>query len=260
MAEGMTVRTFQPGTRILDAGQPGTEAYVVRSGLVEAFRETPQGRIALGRFQPGAIFGEMALIDGGLRMASAEALEPTECLVVTRAAFLAAFHKAAPLVQYMLQTLANTIRGQVGAEHDIANARPQSVMPGAAIVSRQGVGELLSRQVFAEGRAIVREGEPGTAAYLIQSGLVELRRQGPDGAMVPLRRMGPGCVFGEMALVERRLRSATAVAIEQTVCEVVKEPAFQQMVRAAPPVIGLLLRAYIHHVHQLEGTVQPLDT
>ncbi len=259
MAQGMTVRTFPPGTRILDAGQPGMEAYVVRSGLVQAYRETPEGRVALGRFQAGAIFGEMALIDGGRRMASAEAVEPTDCMVVTRAAFLAAFHKAPPLVQYMLQTLANTIRGQVGADHDTANALPQGAVPGAAIVSRHAVGELLSRQVFAEGRAIIREGEPGTAAYLIQSGLVELRRQGPGGASLPLRRMGPGCVFGEMALVEHRLRSATAVALEPTVCEVVKEPEFQHLVRSSPPVIGLLLRAYIHHVHQLEGELQPAE-
>ncbi|HYE48112.1 MAG TPA: cyclic nucleotide-binding domain-containing protein [Azospirillaceae bacterium] len=246
-------QTFPAGAQILQDGQPGAEAYIVKTGRVEVFREVGGVRRTLGIIGPGAIFGEMALIDDRPRMASAVAAEPTVCMVVNRAAFAAAFNRAPPLIQFLLQTQVNSIRRQVGAQY----AESNRVARGARIVSSPTGQELLSRQVFPPGRVILSEGEPGACAYLIQTGLVELSRRGPDGAPVPLRRMGPGCVFGEMSLVERRPRSATAVAVEPTVCEVVKDAAFQSLVRKCPPVIGLLLRAYIHHVHQFEGFAPP---
>ncbi|HYE48111.1 MAG TPA: cyclic nucleotide-binding domain-containing protein [Azospirillaceae bacterium] len=241
---------FSAGEMILDEGRPGQEAYIVGSGRVQVFRTTPQGRRVLGEAGPGEIFGEMALVDDGPRMASAVALEPTRCRRVGRETFVAAFNKAPPLVRYLLQTQVNSIRNLAGAPFAEAN----TLGLGARIVSHAELSATLERLILPTGRVILREGEPGDAAYLVQSGVVELRREGPKGKPIVLRRMGPGCVFGEMALVERRPRTATAVVVEPAVCEVVSEPVFRTLVESAPPVIGMLLLAYIRHVHALGGT------
>ena len=58
-----------------------------------------------------------------------------------------------------------------------------------------------------EGWAIMMESTPADSAYVVLDGSVEIRRHGRVVA-----HLGPGDVFGEIALVNHRLRNASAVA------------------------------------------------
>ena len=64
---------------------------------------------------------------------------------------------------------------------------------------------------FAAGHVFFKPGDPAEVAYLIQSGQVEI--VGGMSGQAPLATLGPGRVFGEMALVEERPHSATARAV-----------------------------------------------
>lgn len=59
---------------------------------------------------PPEIFGELALLDGGLRSASAEALEDTSLLVVTRPTFLEVLRSSPSLTEALLRTLGGLVR------------------------------------------------------------------------------------------------------------------------------------------------------
>lgn len=75
---------FSPGTIIFAQGEPGDAAYLLERGRV-SMRQSAYGQVVeLDLIQPGEIFGEMAVLDGGNRMASAVAIE--ECVVVRIAA------------------------------------------------------------------------------------------------------------------------------------------------------------------------------
>src|SRR4029453_11316753 len=63
-------------------------------------------------------------------------------------------------------------------------------------------------ETFAAGHVFFKTGDPADAAYLIESGQVEISRESARGG--PL---GAGGVFGEMALIEERPHSATARAL-----------------------------------------------
>ena len=83
--------------------------------------------------------------------------------------------------------------------------------------------------------AIVREGGAGDAAYLILSGLVAVRRKDPDTGMeFLLAELGPGQMFGEMALLTRKPRSASVVALEATTCAVLTRDDFERVMREHP--------------------------
>ncbi len=79
-----------------------------------------------------------------------------------------------------------------------------------ALLMRSGEAES-----FAAGAKIFDEGDPADKVYLVKSGEVELT----TGANHVLEIVGQGGLFGEMAVIERDTRSATAVA--QSDCELV---------------------------------------
>ena len=69
---------------------------------------------------------------------------------------------------------------------------------------------------FGAGEYIFREGDAGRHMYAVRSGCVEFRKAVPGGEPRVLQRIGPGAVFGEVALVEDVPRSADAIAVEAT--------------------------------------------
>jgi len=73
------------GSPIFRAGDPGDSMYVVTSGKVEiAFTNDTGQRIVLETLGPGEYFGEVSLLDGGPRQATATALTEVEALLVDR--------------------------------------------------------------------------------------------------------------------------------------------------------------------------------
>lgn len=71
-------------------------------------------------------------------------------------------------------------------------------------------------RVYEEGEPLFMEGDIGRALFVVESGRVELTRAGAGGAPQKLAELGPGSFFGEMALLEQRPRSASAVALERS--------------------------------------------
>jgi CRP-like cAMP-binding protein len=79
-------RQFEAGAVVFREGDEGSTCYIVRSGRARAIREHPDGRsITLAHFDPGDIFGEMAMLDGERRSATVEATEDTETMAVLSA-------------------------------------------------------------------------------------------------------------------------------------------------------------------------------
>jgi uncharacterized membrane protein len=84
-AEVETVRVAA-GKLLFAYGDPGDSLYVVRAGEVEIFNKNDTGeRIVLETARRGDFFGEISLLDGGPRTASAVATQDLEAVVVDRA-------------------------------------------------------------------------------------------------------------------------------------------------------------------------------
>jgi CRP-like cAMP-binding protein len=78
-------RTFQAGQDIMTQGDEGSGAFVIIQGRVEVLRDGHK----LAEHGPGGFFGEMALLDHYRRSATVRAIEPTTCMVIPRADFVA---------------------------------------------------------------------------------------------------------------------------------------------------------------------------
>ena len=89
LASQMRLRKVRRGDRIFNQGDPGDSLFLVASGRIKIFIEDAEGeQLTILFCGPGNCFGEMALLDGKARSATAEALEQTEVWVVTRRSFL----------------------------------------------------------------------------------------------------------------------------------------------------------------------------
>lgn len=86
LAERLDEVEHAAGTTLFHAGDPGDAAYVVLQGEVEIFFKNATGeRIVLEKLHGGGVFGEISLLDGGPRLASAVATTPIRLLVVDHA-------------------------------------------------------------------------------------------------------------------------------------------------------------------------------
>ena len=80
LAEKIDLLRYSTGQSVFNYGDPGHALYIVRSGEVEIYVKNDQGeKIVLETSQPGDIFGEMALLDGGTRTAWVSALGDVSC-------------------------------------------------------------------------------------------------------------------------------------------------------------------------------------
>ena len=81
-------------------------------------------------------------------------------------------------------------------------------------------------------------------AYLIDRGRVEISTV-RDGEPLVIAMLGPGELFGEMALIDDQSRMATATALEETEVVVIGRDQLQEKIEQADPVLALLLRVIL---------------
>jgi serine/threonine-protein kinase len=98
------------------------------------------------------------------------------------------------------------------------------------------------RRTFDAGATIIREGEQGDAAYIIVAGRCDIRKDMPSGTET-LMSIGPGAVFGEMAIMTQGPRTATVVATEPTTVLVVTSAVLDREMEALKPWIATLLKS-----------------
>jgi len=111
LATRFVERDYAPGAAIVTQGQGGEGFFVIVSGRAEAVRERADGeKIVVNTFGPTDFFGEMALLDDGLRTASVCATEATQCLVLARWDFLAVMREDAEMAVTVLVELARRFR------------------------------------------------------------------------------------------------------------------------------------------------------
>ena len=80
--------TFSSGQQLFHERDPGTVCYVIRSGRIELSVSDERGeKVVIDVLEPGELCGELSLLDGGTRSATAQALTHVEALVLERVNF-----------------------------------------------------------------------------------------------------------------------------------------------------------------------------
>lgn len=114
---------------------------------------------------------------------------------------------------------------------------------------------------FSAGERIFSEGEPGDGLYVVSAGQVEISGIVNQQAQRVFTRIGPGEMFGEMAVIEQRPRSATAIAVEETVAWFFPRDEMLRLIEQVPGLALTLLQVISNRLrdfnqHYLREVVQ----
>jgi CRP-like cAMP-binding protein len=111
VGQGMRTRRFRRGEVIFHMGDPGDALFIVASGAIKIMLPSETGDEAiLATLRTGDVFGELALLDGAPRSATATALEPTETLVLPRDRFRDLLATEPAIRDALLASLAGELR------------------------------------------------------------------------------------------------------------------------------------------------------
>jgi CRP-like cAMP-binding protein len=115
LADGLRRRRFRRNEVIFHQGDPGDSLHVVASGAVKIVLPSTEGEEAIiATLRPGDFFGELALLDGASRSATAAAIEPSETMVLPRAVFVGLLDTLPGLRDALLAGLAYELRRLTG--------------------------------------------------------------------------------------------------------------------------------------------------
>ena len=110
--------------------------------------------------------------------------------------------------------------------------------------------QFLNRKIFYQNDVVFQEGDPGDCAYLIEKGGIRITKNSPDGDL-ELGRLGPGAIFGEMAMIDLQPRMAKATALSDTTVTFVNHVMFEKKLKAADPFLRALLLIMVRNVRAL---------
>ena len=111
LVRGMRVRRFRRAETVFHVGDPGDALFIVMSGSIKITLPADSGDEAiLATLRPGDFFGELALLDGAPRSATAVAIEATETYILARDRFRELITTEPVMREALLATLAAEVR------------------------------------------------------------------------------------------------------------------------------------------------------
>jgi CRP/FNR family transcriptional regulator, cyclic AMP receptor protein len=147
LADRAIERTYKKGQLIFYQGDPAEALFVVIEGQVKVVVVNEEGdEMLLVTLQPVDVFGEVALIDGEPRSASAETLEPTRVLVLTRGTFLEELRQSPAMTEPLLRSLGAVLRRLTEQAADLVfldlHGRVAKLLVGLAEKNEAGEGDI----------------------------------------------------------------------------------------------------------------------
>ncbi len=109
-------------------------------------------------------------------------------------------------------------------------------------------------KVYAGGEDIVRQGEVGDCMYVVQTGQVEVVQK-TEGGEQKLAVLGAGDFFGEMAVFEREVRSATVRAVREARILKVDKKTLLRRIKEDPLLAVNILETLSHRIRDLNAAL-----
>lgn len=145
-------------------------------------------------------------------------------------------------------------------------ARPGQTLAGIALfkmlppAERQAVERRCRWRTYAEGEQIIDRENDSQDVFFVISGLTRVVNYSPGGREVSFDEIGEGGVFGELAAIDGRPRSAAVIARTETLTASLPAAAFREVLNTSPSVANALLRRLAAVVRESTDRIMDLST
>lgn len=244
-------------------GEMGDYFYVVekRTLDVSVNNADSKGQRKVDQIKKGQCFGEVALMYNTPRNATITATCATTLWAVDR---------------FTYRSILANVSSQKLAKYEQFLKNVPLLAPLSSR-ERAKVAEALETEAFDEGDVICRQGDPGDVMYIISSGRAKvsvvvdmsfgdsdpsasvLRRDSHGRVLTEINTLGPGDSFGERALVEKSLRSATVIACESLEVLRIDAPAFALLLGPLEDIMKSRSAEYASKDAQAQSTSEMLQ-
>lgn len=221
---------FDAGQEILVNGRGDEWVYLIAEGKVEIRGVGGAGEVVLGQLGSGDLFGELeAFADlpaGTLRYV---AVADTIVRAVNKHPLKQELKTHRSLASGLLAVYCRSISEKVRLANEVAVKLAPPPPPGISrppppsgpggraphLTEEEAawIGVLGQKFAAAEGETVVAEGETTRSFYVIENGEMEVRKRAADRPDLPLARLSARDMFGFMAFVDGKPRSASVVAV-----------------------------------------------
>jgi len=179
------LRQVNGGGIIFEQGEPGLALYGIVEGRVRIYSVgTGRGEVTLNILEAGEVFGEIAMLDGGTRTASALALEPAVLLQLRRESVLATMRRHPELAERIVLLLCRRLRWTSDLIEDAAFLPLPARLAKRLLALAQAHGQTdsrlhlrLSQRQLATLVGASREAVNKLLAQWREEGLIQLQRQ-----------------------------------------------------------------------------------
>ena len=186
---------------IIRQGAPGDLFYVLQQGECEASVASPGSPPQkVATYEPGAAFGELALLYSSPRNATITATKNCAMWTLNRSNFR--------------RTIQASKTGNTDEIISFLTQVPS--FKSLSLLEKSKIAEVVALKSYAAGEKIIKEGEPGDKFYIIKSGKCRVYTES-NGSLVEVGTLNPGEFFGEAALLTNEPRNATVEASSDVV-------------------------------------------
>jgi len=245
--------TVAAGTRFFAENEKASRILLKRDKMYLLL----QGEVALvargkpiGSVKPGEIFGELAAISESPRSATAQAKTACQVISLDDRQFQSALRQKPEFALMLLGIMIARLRAMLtrlsGIPAAPAALKEMRVFDKSLLSALdKGLGDA-ARVRYERGKVIMVQGQTGAFMYVVLEGRVAISLR---GAVV--ERIGPGGVFGEMALVDQSVRAANAAAETDCVLLAINRTVFLNLVKSDPTFGVSLLGAMAERLRNL---------
>jgi CRP/FNR family transcriptional regulator, cyclic AMP receptor protein len=211
----------------------------------------------LGTVGKGEIFGEMAVITGRPRSASARAFTSCTAYSMDAQQLQAALTRIPEFglmlasvmfdrLRFVAQKLASRTKAPGSAAREASVFDPPLVAQLEAALPRSALVR------FNKETVIFKEGQSGTFMYLVKEGRIAIA----VGSNI-VEVIGPGGTFGEMAVVDQSPRGARAGAMIDSVLLAIDRPSLMEVVKKHPAIAVAMLRGVAERLRHMNKQLTP---
>ncbi|MBI5508042.1 MAG: cyclic nucleotide-binding domain-containing protein [Deltaproteobacteria bacterium] len=215
-------RRVAAGTKLLEEGKVGNTLLVLAAGHAVVSK----GGTELAKLGPGSVLGEMAIITGAPRSATATADGEVEYFELARADVAELAQKKPKIAEELLEYCRKRLIGNL--------LRTSPLFARFDETTRYLLLDRFQRRGYGPGQKVIEQGKPGTGLFVIASGEVEISVAKEGGEAVVVANLGPGEVVGEIALLQDTPTTANVIARGQVGALFLPRADFQKVLEENP--------------------------